>query len=419
MPSTTPMLKDADLADEGRARIEYARRRMPVLCELAEELSRSRPFDGVRIAASLHVTTETANLCAALAQGGAQLALCASNPLSTQDDVAASLWRDLGVSVHAIRGCDRETFYRQVASALAVRPNLVLDDGADLTASLHKEYRYLLPGVVGGTEITSSGVLRLANMARCGELTYPVIPVNDAMTKYLFDNRYGTGQNTIDGILRSTNILLAGKVFVVCGYGWCGKGVAARARGMGARVIVTEIEPIRALEAHMDGFEVLEVNDAARAGDVFVTVTANRDVLTLDQMRLMKDGALLCNSGHFDVEIDVAGLRAAADTFVELRPNVVQYGLDGKAVVLLAEGRLVGQSAAEAHPAEVMDMTFATQVLAALELLRAEQLAPGIHPLSQSSVERIARMKLTTLGIELTELTASQEAYSAEWETGT
>jgi adenosylhomocysteinase len=419
MPFPTPMLKDADLADGGRARIEYARRRMPVLCELGEELSRTRPFDGVRVAASLHVTTETANLCAVLAEGGAQLALCASNPLSTQDDVAASLWRDLGVAVYAIRGCDRETFYRQVGSALAVRPNLVLDDGADLTATLHKEHRELLPGIVGGTEITSSGVLRLSNMARCGELTYPVIPVNDAMTKYLFDNRYGTGQNTIDGILRATNILLAGKVLVVCGYGWCGRGVAARARGMGARVIVTEVEPIRALEAHMDGFEVLEVNTAARVGDVFVTVTGNRDVLTVEEMRLMKDGALLCNSGHFDVEIDVAGLRSNADTVVELRPNVVQYGLDGKAIVLLAEGRLVGQSVAEAHPAEVMDMTFATQVLAALELLRAEDLAPGIHSLSQSSVERIARMKLKTLGIELTELTASQESYAAAWETGT
>jgi adenosylhomocysteinase len=360
MSLPTPLLKNTELADQGWAKIEYAWRRMPVLCELTDELSRSRPLEGVRVAACLHVTTETANLCRALVQAGADLALCASNPLSTKDDVAAALSREIGAAVYAIRGCDRETFYRQVHSAIAIRPNLVLDDGADLTATLHREYPALLPGVIGGTEITSSGVVRLSNMARLGELTYPVIPVNDAMTKYLFDNRYGTGQNTIDGILRATNILLAGKVLVVCGYGWCGKGIAARARGMGARVIVTETDPIRALEAHMDGFEVLDVNKAARRGDIFVTVTGNRDVLTLDQMRLMRDGAVLCNSGHFDVEIDVAALRSAAMASVELRPNVVQYELDTGALILLAEGRLIGQSAAEAHPAEVMDMTFAT-----------------------------------------------------------
>jgi adenosylhomocysteinase len=419
MSLSPSILKDPALADQGQGKIEFARQRMPVLQQLAAEFARERPLEGVRIAACLHVTTETANLCRALIEGGAELALCASNPLSTKDDVAAAIARDLGAGVYAIGSCDHETFYRQVHAALAVRPTLVLDDGADLTVTIHQQYPELLSEIRGATEVTSTGVLRLSNMARDGELGYPVIPVNDALTKHLFDNRYGTGQNTIDGILRATNILLAGKVVVVAGYGWCGKGVATRAHGMGARVVVSEVDPIRALEAFMEGFEVLAMNEAAGVGDIFVTVTGNRDVVTVEHMRLMKEGAVLCNSGHFDVEIDVAGLHAAATASVEMRPNLVQYDLGGKAIVLLAEGRLVGQGAAEAHPAEVMDMTFATLALAAVELVQGGPREPGIHQISGQSVERVARMKLERLGITLTELTAAQEAYLTAWSTGT
>lgn len=419
MSVRTSLLKDPGLAARGHTKIAFAGRRMPVLQQLAEEFARTRPFQGIRIAACLHVTTETANLCRVFVRGGAEVALCASNPLSTKDDVAAALAQEPAASVFAIEGCDRDLFYRQVHSALAIEPNLVLDDGADLTVTLHQQYPGMLDAILGGTEITSSGVLRLSNMAADGALTYPVMPINDALTKHLFDNRYGAGQNTIDGILRATNILLAGKVIVVCGYGWCGKGVAARARGMGARVVVTEVDPVRALEAFMDGFEVLDVGQAAAVGDVFVTVTGNRDVLTVDHMRHMKDGAVLCNSGHFDVEIDVAGLRRAAKARMQLRPNLVQYDLDGTSINLLAEGRLVGQSAAEANPAEVMDMTFATQALAAAELVHGQRRSAGVHPVPIAVVDRVARMKLDTLGIRLTELTSAQTTYAGAWATGT
>jgi adenosylhomocysteinase len=391
-----------------------------VLRAVAEELARTRPLEGVRVAACLHVTTETANLCRALAAGGAELALCASNPLSTKDDVAAAIHDELGAAVFAVSGADRDTFYRQVEGVLATRPTLIVDDGADLTATVHTRRRDLLGGIAGGTEVTSTGVLRARNMAREGVLAYPLLAVNDAATKHLFDNRYGTGQSTIDGILRATNTLLAGKVLVVVGYGWCGHGVAARARGMGARVVVCEVDPLRALEAVMDGHQVLPVAEAAAVGDVFVTVTGNRDAITLDHLLAMKPGAIVCNAGHFDVEVDVAGLRRAATDATEVRPNAVAYTLPGGGrVILLAEGRLVGQSAAEASPAEVMDLTFATQALALQHLATAgAALGPGVHPVPAAIEQRVARHKLAALGVRCDDLTAEQEAYLLDWRIG-
>jgi adenosylhomocysteinase len=393
---------------------------MPVLAAVAAELATKRPLAGMRIAACLHVTTETANLCRALHAGGAELALCASNPLSTKDDVAAAIHDELGAAVFAVHGADRETFARQIDAVLDTRPTLLVDDGADLTARLHRDRRDLLGGVLGATEVTSTGVLRARNLAREGALAYPLLAVNDAATKHLFDNRYGTGQSTIDGILRATNILLAGKVLVVVGYGWCGHGVAARARGMGARVVVCEVDPVKALEAVMDGHQVLPVAEAARVGDVFVTVTGNRDAITLEQLRAMKPGAIVCNAGHFDVEVDVPGLRRAATDVTEVRPNAVAYTLPGGGrVVLLAEGRLVGQSAAEASPAEVMDLTFATQALAVAHLATAGgTLGPGVHPVPAAIEQRVARHKLAALGVRCDDLTAEQEAYLRDWRIG-
>jgi adenosylhomocysteinase len=375
VPALDTLLKDPDLAPEGLRKVDFAAGRMPVLTAVAAELARVRPLAGQRIAACLHVTTETANLCRALVAGGAELALCASNPLSTRDDVAAAIHEELGVAVFAVHGADRETFYRQVDGALASRPTLIVDDGADLTATVHTRRRDLLAGITGATEVTSTGVLRAGNMAREGALAYPLVAVNDAATKHLFDNRYGTGQSTIDGILRATNVLLAGKVLVVVGYGWCGRGVASRARGMGARVVVCEVDPLRALEAVMEGYQVLPVAEAARVGEVFVTVTGNRDALTLEHLEAMGPGAIVANAGHLDLEVDVAALRRAAIAATEVRPGAVAYTLPGghregappspeRRVIILAEGRLVGQSCAEAHPAEVMDLTFATQALA-------------------------------------------------------
>jgi adenosylhomocysteinase len=414
------MLKDPALAPRGRRKVDFAASRMPVLTAVAAELARTRPLEGMRIAACLHVTTETANLCRALHAGGAELALCASNPLSTKDDVAAAIHDELGAAVFAVHGADRETFHRQVDAVLATRPTLVVDDGADLTARLHTDRRGLLGGVLGATEVTSTGVLRARNLAREGRLAYPLLAVNDAATKHLFDNRYGTGQSTIDGILRATNVLLAGKVLVVVGYGWCGHGVAARARGMGARVVVCEVDPVRALEAVMDGHQVLPVAEAARAGDVFVTVTGNRDAITLEHLQAMKPGAIVCNAGHFEVEIDVAGLRRAATDATEVRPNAVAYTLPGGGrVIVLADGRLVGQSCAEASPAEVMDLTFATQALAVEHLAAAAAtLAPGVHPVPTAIEGRVARHKLAALGVRCDDLTAEQEAYLRDWRIG-
>jgi adenosylhomocysteinase len=414
------MLKDPTLAPQGRRKVDFAASRMPVLAAVAAELARTRPLQGMRIAACLHVTTETANLCRALHAGGAELALCASNPLSTKDDVAAAIHDELGAAVFAVHGADRDTFRRQIDAVLDTRPTLVVDDGADLTARLHRDRRDLLGGVLGGAEVTTIGVARARNLAREGTLAYPLLAVNDAATKHLFDNRYGTGQSTIDGILRATNILLAGKVLVVVGYGWCGHGVAARARGMGARVVVCEVDPVRALEAVMDGHQVLPVAEAARIGDVFVTVTGNRDAITLAHLTSMKPGAIVCNAGHFDVEVDVEGLRRAATDATEVRPNAVAYTLPGGGrVILLAEGRLVGQSAAEASPAEVMDLTFATQALAVTHLATAgAALGPGVHPVPAAIEERVARHKLAALGVRCDDLTAAQAAYLRDWRIG-
>jgi adenosylhomocysteinase len=419
LPDT--MLADPALAESGRLKIEFAGQRMPVLNLVREDFERRKPLDGMRIAACLHVTTETANLCHTLVSGGAELALCASNPLSTKDDVAAAIHADFGARVFAIHGCDRDTFYRQVDGALSVRPTFVVDDGADLTATIHTSRRELLDEVLGASEVTSTGVLRARNMAKDGALQYPMIALNDADTKHLFDNRYGTGQNTIDGILRATNKLLAGSAFVVAGYGWCGRGVAMRARGMGSRVIVVEVDPIRALEAVMDGNEVMPMDDAARLGDLFVTVTGNSGAIGASHLEAMKDGAIVCNSGHFDLEIDVEGLKQQAVSSREVRPNMVQYVLpDGRRINLLGQGRLVGQVAAEAHPAEVMDMTFSTQALVAEFVAREHgRLTPQVHPVPRDIDERVARSKLTALGVELQELTASQRKYLASWEVGT
>jgi adenosylhomocysteinase len=408
---------------------------MPVLAAVTAELARTRPLAGHRIAACLHVTTETANLCRALHAGGAELALCASNALSTKDDVAAAIAAELGAAVFAVHGADRDTFSRQVDGVLATRPTLVVDDGADLTATVHTRRRDLLDGIAGGTEVTTIGIQRARNMAREGVLAYPLLAVNDAATKHLFDNRYGTGQSTLDGILRATNILLAGKVFVVVGYGWCGRGLALRARGMGARVVVCEVDPVAALEAVMEGYQVLPVAEAARVGEVFVTVTGGRDALTLEHLSAMPSGAVVANAGHFDLEIDVAGLRRAATAATEVRPGAVAYTLPGgnregsgegappspeHRVVVLAEGRLVGQSCAEAHPAEIMDLTFATQALAVAGLATmADQLPPGLHPVPADIEERVARHKLAALGVRCDHLTAAQAAYLRDWRLGT
>jgi adenosylhomocysteinase len=411
------LLADPTLAPLGRRTIAFAGSRMPVLRDLAAELLVERPLAGVRIAACLHVTTETANVCTALVAGGAEVALCASNPLSTKDEVAAALAADSGVHVYAVRGCDEQAYVKQLDAALEIRPHLVVDDGADLTSRLHAERRDLLPGVAAGTEVTSAGVGRIRNLAREGVLAFPVMPINDAVTKHLFDNRHGTGQNTLDGILRATNTLIAGSVVVVVGYGWCGRGVAARARGLGARVIVCEVDPIKVLEAVLDGFEVQPIADAALEGDVFVTVTGNAGVIRLEHVERMKPGAILCNSGHFDVEIDVAALRAAAVRAEEVRPNAVEYELEsGTTVVLLAQGRLVGQAAAEASPAAVMDLTFATQTLTICHLAAtAEELAPGLHAVPPAIEERVARAKIAALGIRHDALDDAQRTYLATY----
>ncbi|HYY78735.1 MAG TPA: adenosylhomocysteinase [Actinomycetes bacterium] len=422
-PTTMPpsMLADPELAAAGRRKVEFAATRMPVLRALAAEFGRGRPLEGMRVAACLHVTTETANLCRVLVAGGAELALCGSNPLSTKDEVAAAIHHELGVPVYALHGCDRATFYRQVEGALSVRPTIVVDDGADLTATIHGRHPELLGEVVGATEVTSTGVLRARNMAADGALRYPLVALNDAATKHLFDNRYGTGQNTIDGILRGTNLLLAGKAFVVVGYGWCGRGVAQRARGMGARVVVVEVDPVRALEAVMDSHQVLTMAEAAAVGDVFVTVTGNRDAIRLEHLRAMRPGAVLANSGHFDLEIDVAGLRQAATAATEVRPGAVAYTLpDGKDLIVLADGRLVGQSCAEASPAEVMDLTFSTMALAVEHLARdGAALGPGVHAVPAHLDDRVARLKLAALGVRCDQLTAAQHDYLGSWDQGT
>ena len=412
---------DLSLADAGRKRIEWADRAMPVLAQIRERFAESRPFEGVRLAACMHVTTETANLMRTLRAGGAELALCASNPLSTQDDTAASLVRDFGVSVFARNAVDRDGYYAHIQAALDIEPHQVFDDGCDLVNVLHSERTELLDGVRAGCEETTTGVIRLHQMAADGALRFPMIAVNDTDTKHMFDNRYGTGQSTLDAIFRATNTLLAGKTVVVAGYGFCGKGVAQRAAGMGADVVVTEIDPTKALDATMQGFRVMPMHEAAPRGDVFVTVTGNRDVLRGEHFETMKDGAILANSGHFDIEIDVATLeQMATEKREKIRHQTDEYVLaDGRRLLLLAEGRLVNLGAAEGHPAAVMDMSFSDQALTAEWLVgAAADLEPGVHDVPESIDKQVATLKLLSMGVTLDELTPAQEKYLSSWDVG-
>jgi len=412
---------DLALATAGRLRIEWAEQSMPVLRQVRERFTKDQPLKGTRLAACLHVTTETAVLMLTLKAGGAQLALCASNPLSTQDDAAAALVREYDIPVFARKGEDHATYYRHIESALASRPQVTMDDGADLISQLHGARRDLVRDVVGGTEETTTGVIRLRSMEREGVLAFPVIAVNDADTKHLFDNRYGTGQSTIDGILRATNILLAGRTVVVAGYGMCGRGVASRAKGMGAHVLVTEVEPLRALEAAMDGFPVLPMRRAAELGDVFVTVTGNTSVIGKEHFVRMKDGALLANSGHFNVEIDLEALGGLAQSRRTVRPYVEEYTLPGnRRLYVLGEGRLINLAAAEGHPAAVMDMSFANQALSAEYIIkRGATLERRVYTVPREIDREIARLKLASLGVEIDELSSQQESYLASWRQGT
>jgi adenosylhomocysteinase len=412
---------DLGLAASGRARIEWAERSMPVLRSIRERFERERPLDGQTIAACLHITTETANLMRTLASGGAQVTLAASNPLSTQDDTAAALVRTYGVATFAVRGADHAAYYRHIDAALDSKPTITMDDGCDLVNRLHADRPDQVDSVLGGTEETTTGVIRLRAMEAGGALRYPVVAVNDTPTKRLFDNRFGTGQSTIDGILRATNILLAGRTVVVGGFGYCGRGVASRAAGLGASVIVTEVDPIRALEAAMAGYRILPMAQAAPLGDVFVTVTGNTSVLRPEHFAVMRDGAIMANSGHFDVEIDVSGLTAIAVSRREVRPNAEEFTLaDGRRIVLLAQGRLVNLGAAEGHPAAVMDMSFANQALVVEWLVsRAGQLDVAVHDVPIEVDARVARLKLASMGWEIDELSPSQRAYLASYDVGT
>jgi adenosylhomocysteinase len=415
-------VKDIALAGDGKRRIEWAEREMPVLRLIRERFSEEKPLQGVRLIACAHVTTETANLVRALQAGGAESLLIASNPLSTQDDVAASLVEDWGVPVFAIKGESTETYNRHVRTALDFHPEIIIDDGSDVVATLIKERAQQMPEVIGTTEETTTGIVRLRAMETSGVLTFPSIAVNNAQTKHLFDNRYGTGQSTLDGIIRATNILLAGRALVVIGYGWCGKGVALRARGMGANVIVCEIDPIKAVEAVMDGFRVMPIKEAASLGDIFVTVTGNRHVIDGMHFDLMKDGAIVCNSGHFDLELNLVALREMSGEPTTLRPFVEEYVIKrtGHRVIVLGEGRLINLAAAEGHPASVMDMSFANQALSVEYLIRKKgELKPGVHLLPQEVDTEIASLKLRALGISIDTLTAEQLEYLSSWETGT
>lgn len=414
-------VKDLKLAEGGRRRIEWAAREMPVLRQIRERFAKERPLNGLRVAACLHVTTETANLMQVLHDGGAEVVLTASNPLSTQDDVAAALVSHLEIPTFAIKGEDNVTYYKHINAALAVKPHMTMDDGADLVGTLHKDRTDLLPGVVGGTEETTTGVIRLRAMAAEGRLNFPVIAVNDATTKHFFDNRYGTGQSTIDGIVRATNILLAGKTFVVAGYGWCGRGLASRARGLGANVVVTEIDPLPALEAVMDGYRVMPMAEAAQIGDIFCTVTGDLNVIDRHHFEVMKDGAIVANSGHFNVEINIPALEAMAQSKRLVRPFVDQYELgDGRRINLLGEGRLINLAAAEGHPASVMDMSFANQALSLEYMARnADTLQKKVYSVPAEIDKEIARLKLAAMGVDIDVLTPEQVAYLNSWEEGT
>lgn len=414
-------VKDLSLATQGKQRIEWAGREMPVLHKIQTRFAEEKPLAGIRLVACCHVTTETAHLAIALKHGGADALLIASNPLSTQDDVAASLVVDYGIPVFAYKGEDNETYHRHVQTALDHRPNVIIDDGSDVVATLIQERQQQISDLIGTTEETTTGIVRLQAMLRDGVLTFPAMNVNDADTKHFFDNRYGTGQSTLDGILRATNILLAGKTIVVSGYGWCGKGTAMRARGMGANVIVTEISPVRALEAAMDGFRVLPMALAASQGDLFITVTGNKHVIRAEHFEAMKDGAIVCNSGHFDIEIDLKVLGEMAEEVKLVRNFTQEYRLkSGKSVIVLGEGRLINLAAAEGHPSAVMDMSFANQALACEYLVKNQgKLAPGLHSIPQEIDQEIARLKLQAMGIAIDSLTSDQEEYVNSWTSGT
>ncbi|HVP58767.1 MAG TPA: adenosylhomocysteinase [bacterium] len=411
---------DDRLAEKGKMRIEWARASMPVLRSITERFAAEKPLQDIKIAACLHVTTETANLAIALKAGGADIRLCASNPLSTQDDVAASLVKDSRISVFAKRGVDKQGYYGHIRGALASSPQITMDDGADLVFTIHSEMSELARSVIGGTEETTTGVIRLRSMAREGALKYPIIAVNDALTKHLFDNRYGTGQSTLDGIVRSTNMLLAGSRVVVAGYGWCGRGVANRARGMGASVIVTEVDPTKGLEAVMDGFQVMPMAQAAKIGDLFITLTGDKDVVRREHFEAMKDGAIVCNSGHFNVEIDIETLEKMKKAKRRIRGEVDEYDIGGKRIYLLGEGRLINLAAAEGHPASVMDMSFANQALSLEYLVGSKgKLAPGVYPVPAEIDDQVAVLKLAALGVKLDVLSAEQRAYLDSWKSGT
>ena len=422
--ATTPRnhdVADLSLADSGQTRIEWADAQMPVLRSIRERFELERPLEGVTVGACLHVTTETANLVRTLIAGGADVGLCASNPLSTQDDTAAALVDRYGAEVFAIHGEDTETYYRHIESVADKAPQITMDDGADVISVVHGKRTDLIEGLMGGTEETTTGVIRLKALEAQGKLAFPIIAVNEAQTKHFFDNRYGTGQSTLDGILRATNVLLAGRAVVVFGYGWCGKGVAMRAKGAGAHVVVCEVSPVRALEAKMDGFEVMKGVEAARKGDVFVSVTGGRDAMAGPHFDVMKDGAIVCNAGHFDVEINLGDLRQRAQDSRRVRPNVEQFTLrDGRKINLLAEGRLVNLAAAEGHPAAVMDMSFANQALSAEHLVRHhESLENKVYVVPEEIDREIARLKLESMGVEIDELTGVQTEYLNSWDQGT
>jgi adenosylhomocysteinase len=421
-PAVEHDVKDLSLARDGKRRIEWAEREMPVLRLIRERFANEKPLAGVRLVACAHVTTETANLARALQAGGAEAIIIASNPLSTQDDVAASLVSDWGIPVYAIKGETTETYNRHVRTALDFHPEVIIDDGSDVVATLIKERAGQVGEIIGTTEETTTGIVRLEAMAAAGVLSFPSIAVNNAQTKHFFDNRYGTGQSTLDGIIRATNILLAGRTLVVVGYGWCGKGVALRARGMGANVVVTEIDPIKAVEAVMDGFRVMPVNEASSIGDIFVTVTGNRHVIDGQHFGRMKDGAIVCNSGHFDLELNLVALREMSESPAQLRPFVEEYKVKatGNRVIVLGEGRLINLAAAEGHPASVMDMSFANQALSVEYLVKHKgELKPGVHLLPQAVDTEIASLKLHALGISIDALTPEQVEYLSSWETGT
>ncbi len=413
-------IKDPSLAEAGRQRIEWAYLEMPVVKLIRERFAAEKPLKGTRISACLHITTETANLALTLREGGANIILCASNPLSTQDDAAAALV-EYGIPVNAIKGEDEKTYYKHIDTALDNKPQLTVDDGADLVTTLHTQRSDLISNVIGGTEETTTGVIRLRSLEKAGGLRYPIIAVNDAQTKYLFDNRYGTGQSTIDGITRATNILWAGKKVVICSYGWCGHGIALRAKGLGSQVIITEVEPVRALEAVMDGYQIMPILEAATLGDIFITVTGDKNVIDRAHLKVMKDGAILANSGHFNVEINIPALESLAHSKRRIRPLVDEYTLkDGHHLYLLAEGRLVNLAAAEGHPASVMDMSFANQALCLEYMVKnREILETKVYPVPEEIDKQVARLKLNSMGIDIDSLTPEQKEYLTSWKEGT